>query len=1020
MLDARMQPIRLDTSGRPIDSGASLGRRNELLFFATVFLCVAGAHIWMIWMAPTAFSFSTHHVHTDNAVMLLMGKHILEKGEFPIFYYGQNWFGSLSAMVHAAVFLVLGGIPPWSIHVAPLAFFLGFCLVLYLLTRDTLGPAVALVALAWNIVTPVRLSEYTVMPHGGYVEGLMLGTVLLWLSVRLVLAKGPWGKAGQYALLGLAGGVGWWTSPFVIYQLLAGAAYVVLRERSPAVLKGTILSLPAFFIGAAPFFYFYAIDPYSNVLNMGGGYALALIPEGLYLLFFERVPQYLDWDLFQSSIPFTHWLAAGVYGWALLFFLWHLRRSFSGRHPLRDAAIFPVFFLICALLFAGSVHISRGTPTYAIPLSALFPVAVGFWLVHSRRAWKLVAGAGCAAVFLLHGWTTASWVVNNAPRAEALTQGHLALVRSLEAKGVKHLYVHSTPGSELLNFYARERVIASQMIAERYAPNIDALERAPEPAFLYPREAPGLGPTLKVLGASYETEPLGAYDLVRHVHAMDRRYRQIPVTRLQASASHETHAMRYALDRDMESSWTSGELKRPGMWVQFDLGARFNVGLVRLWNKGEHHGTYAMDVRVETSVDGRVWHEVVTRSPMEYLYWSGPRVYAWEWGYRWEARFAPIAARLIRITQYQNDARFPWMIAEAYVYEDLGVRAAAGAGDQDVLQRIRDLGLSRVYADRWMSAKISEASQERIETVTPFTVAIPEFYVRLKSRVIQWSDRTGFVLEDSDADEFERLMREEGIHDLTREDIGRWVLFHCKAPAASLDAVEGDPGWWWNGLGALNTDRKDKSRYLTAVAKKAYDQGSFDRALDFSGRAAGAYEVNRKARQVLIHALSRLGRTEEAAEQSRMLKDLTEPRVRTSVEFQKTLEFRGYTLGPEPARPGQDVRVRYFWKVKRDPGPRHAIGVFVHIENGERRFQGDFHFLDRHEGAIWPVLEDETFIQDEWIRVPANATPGTYRILLGVYDLATKERWKVSAGENIAHHGRVLVGVLVVERNEGR
>ena len=54
----------------------------------------------------------------------------------------------------------------------------------------TLGPAVALVALAWNIVTPVPLSEYTVMPHGGYVEGLMLGTVLLWLAVRLVRAQG--------------------------------------------------------------------------------------------------------------------------------------------------------------------------------------------------------------------------------------------------------------------------------------------------------------------------------------------------------------------------------------------------------------------------------------------------------------------------------------------------------------------------------------------------------------------------------------------------------------------------------------------------------------------------------------------------------------------------------------------------------------------------------------------------------------------------------------------------------------
>ena len=100
-------------------------RRSELLLLAAVFLGVVGTHVWMIWMAPTALSFSPHHVHTDNAVMLLMGKHMLEKGEFPIFYYGQDWFGSLSAMVHAGVFLVLGGTPPWSIHVAPLLFFLG-------------------------------------------------------------------------------------------------------------------------------------------------------------------------------------------------------------------------------------------------------------------------------------------------------------------------------------------------------------------------------------------------------------------------------------------------------------------------------------------------------------------------------------------------------------------------------------------------------------------------------------------------------------------------------------------------------------------------------------------------------------------------------------------------------------------------------------------------------------------------------------------------------------------------------
>ncbi len=79
-----------------------------------------------------------------------------------------------------------------------------------------------------------------------------------------------------------------------------------------------------------------------------------------------------------------------------------------------------------------------------------------------------------------------------------------------------------------------------------------------------------------------------------------------------------------------------------------------------------------------------------------------PRLYPWEWGYRWETRFPPVDARFVRITQHEQDPRFPWVIAEAYVYEDLGPGAGADAGEPDVLRRIRDLGLGRVYADRWM------------------------------------------------------------------------------------------------------------------------------------------------------------------------------------------------------------------------------------------------------------------------------------------------------------------------------
>jgi hypothetical protein len=787
-------------------------RRSRLLLVVAVFLCVAGARAWTIWMAPNALSFSPHHVHTDNAVVLMMAKHMVEKREFPIFYYGQDWFGSLSAVVHAAVFFLLGGIPPWSIHVAPLLFFLGFAVAQYRLARDTLGPAVALWTLVWSIVTPVRLAEYATMPHGGYIEGLMLGTVVLWLAVRVPRTSEGWRKHAGYAALGLVGGVAWWTSPLVIYQLLAAGAYVLLRERGAALVRGALLSLPAFLVGAGPFIWFYATDPYSSLANLGGGFAGDHVPAGLYVLLTERLPDYLDWNRFRPRSPLTLGLAAAVYAGATLFFLWRLRGSLGARHPLRDAAIFPIFFGVFLLLLAASAHVRRNAPQYALPLSAFFPVALGFSLVHAPPRWTLVTRAGCAAVFLLHGWTTAAAVVRNAPRAERATARHLDLIRSLESRGVERVYTQAPPGSELLNFYGRERILFSELVAERYAPNIEALERAPDPAFLYRDAAAEFGRTLAVLGGTYETEALGSLDLIRSVREGDRRYRQLSPVGLRGSASHDAAGMSRVTDRNMESAWSSVEPKRPGMWVELDLREPTRVGMVRLWNQGQHHGSYGMDVRVETSTDGRTWREAVERTSMAYFYWSGPRLYPWEWGFRWEARFAPVEARRVRITQFEDGGRYPWLISEAYVYEDVGRRSPVPTGEADVLERIRALGLDRVYADRWMSARIRESSEGRIRTIAPFTVAIPQFAVRVESRTVQWTARTGFVLEDADADEFQRLIAEEGVPRLVREDFGRWVLFRPDPRPGDLDPRDGDPDLWWNGLGVVGTERRGPSR----------------------------------------------------------------------------------------------------------------------------------------------------------------------------------------------------------------
>ena len=234
----------------------------------------------------------------------------------------------------------------------------------------------------------------------------MLGTVVLWLAVRLVLARGHGGRpatmpCSDSPAASRGGRVPSWSTR-CWPRRLRGAERAAARHR-----KGAVLSLPAFFLGAAPFFYFYAVDPYSSVRTWAAATRCARFPTGLSLLV-RRAPAAVP-RLGPVPRRRSRHARAGRSSTAgpLAFFLWHLRGSFRARHPLRDAAIFPIFFLVFALLFAASIHIRRNAPHVCDP--ALRLLSGGRWRSgsgargapgSSRR------GSGCAALFLLHGWTT--------------------------------------------------------------------------------------------------------------------------------------------------------------------------------------------------------------------------------------------------------------------------------------------------------------------------------------------------------------------------------------------------------------------------------------------------------------------------------------------------------------------------------------------------------------------------------------------------------------------------------------
>ena len=66
-------------------------------------LVLVGALLRLDFMRAIGFI-----IDGDEAIVGLMAKHILERGELPVFYYGQHYMGSLESILASTSFAVFG------------------------------------------------------------------------------------------------------------------------------------------------------------------------------------------------------------------------------------------------------------------------------------------------------------------------------------------------------------------------------------------------------------------------------------------------------------------------------------------------------------------------------------------------------------------------------------------------------------------------------------------------------------------------------------------------------------------------------------------------------------------------------------------------------------------------------------------------------------------------------------------------------------------------------------------------
>jgi 4-amino-4-deoxy-L-arabinose transferase-like glycosyltransferase len=158
--------------------------------------------------------------NADEAIVALMARHIL-RGEWPAFFYGQAYLGSLDPGLVAGGFAAFGE-RVLVIRAIQTLLYAGTVFTGTLLSWRLLHSRVAALATGLLLAVPtVNLTLYSTVSIGGYGEALLLGQSLLLVTLALLERRRP----ALYGAWGLLAGLAFWTFGLtLVYILPAGVA----------------------------------------------------------------------------------------------------------------------------------------------------------------------------------------------------------------------------------------------------------------------------------------------------------------------------------------------------------------------------------------------------------------------------------------------------------------------------------------------------------------------------------------------------------------------------------------------------------------------------------------------------------------------------------------------------------------------------------------------------------------------------------------------------------------------------
>ena len=639
-----------------------------------IFIVVLGLLLRLYFLQHNDFV-----IDSDEAIVGLMAKHILQGTRYPIFYYGQDYMGSMEGILTSLVFSLFGQ-SNVCLKVVPLLFSVLHIWLTYLIARHFVSPRFSLLAAAFCAFGPNALILWSSKTRGGFIEIVALGSLCFLLAFKILDLKKF--KSSLFLLTFLLG-LGWWTNNQIVFYIVPMALfcgfYVFKNSTYLEFIKLALISVFSFLIGSAPFWYanIFLEPQWATFKVLFGGTENVNVISNFKGYLSDAIPMILGAKKFWTETDFF-W-GATVLGYLLIvlaiFFSWRFSSANNSRKKLSLILSF-VFTVALVFCFSKFGWLSQA-PRYLLPLYSVLPVlyaiaAAAIFNFLGKQSSLLYAL--CVFLLQLYPLFTANGMLEGTPfvfGGQRVEKDHTALYKWLENEGYSYVDTNYWIGYRLA-FETNERV-KFQVFGEPQTVRIKEYQEGgldqPLVYLLVPLEAAQVKNNLSRFGFHFRETLLGGYVVLDKIEATWKLGKQIPLTKEQIHSELKPEALPLMVDGDSSTRWGSAKPQAPGMSVDIDLSS-YNRQITALeldFGNFSHDAPRHLQV-LGQDLDGK-WQVLSDLGDLGDAFSYFPDAQGRP-SKKWIIRFSARNLRTIRLLQQGKHQIFDWSIAELKVYDN--------------------------------------------------------------------------------------------------------------------------------------------------------------------------------------------------------------------------------------------------------------------------------------------------------------------------------------------------------------